>query len=690
VIAPPGFGKTSLLSDWSERDDRAFAWLSVGKPDNDRTVLWTYIAAALARSRRQALERFTGLAREQDPVEAFVRELDADEELVLVLDDYHVIENDDCHASVMRLVETAPRQLQVVISSRVEPPLAIARLRAGGRLLELDATDLAFSSDETEAFLNGSLGLALDREAVAVLHERTEGWPAGLYLAYLSLRNAKDRRAFISTFGALNRNVGDYLTEQVLSSLEPDELEFMLRTSIVDELSGSLADVLTDRRDSANRLNELERANVFLTPLDDRREWYRYHHLLSELLRVELRRHSPDAEPELHLRASEWFEDAGDADRAIHHAIEAGDLERAAPLISRSYLQALEWGRLETIAIWLERIGDKRVASDPRLAIVKAWVMHFLGRHADGEAALAAALGSSYEGVLPDGASSIEASAALMGAAFPGGDVEAMLADARRAYELESYPGSPWRTTVHVLLGFALVRNGEFREADRYLELGGQMASRSGMWMDAVGARSLQAKVQMEIGDRGLGERYARDAIAIADAHGVTSTAAGAFARAVLGDTLVQNRRPSDGAALLEDAVPDLRILGEPLPLAEALLALATARGVLGARHDAMAAFGEATALINAMPSPGYLATTRQSVAKQLEGSPESLDGPLSPREVEVLRLLAQGMTKREVAAQLFVSYNTVHSHVRSIYRKLGVASRRAAVERANDQAMMG
>ena len=491
VVAPAGFGKTSILADWAEIDGRPFAWLSLGTADNDRMVLWAYIAAALtaAGGMTWTSDELSAIARVPDPVGVVIAHLRTDQEMVLVLDDYHAIESEACHESVLRFIELAPANLQVAISSRTAVPLPLARHRASGALVEIGSGDLRFTTEESDAFLNGSLALGLDDGSVVTLTERTEGWPAGLYLAYLSIRRTKDRAAFISGFGGKNRLVGEYLTEQVLTALGPAERDFMLVTSVVDEVNGPLADALTGSEGSAARLVDLERANVFITPLDDRREWYRYHHLLLELLRLELAKTTPETHHDLHIRAATWFEQAGDADRAIQHAIDGDDAERAARLISASYLQALEWGRIESVVGWLERIGDDRIKADARLSIVKAWVMHFLGLHADGAAALADAMASSYVGVLPDGASSVEASAALMGAAFPAGDVGSMLANARRAFELESRPPSPWRTTVHVLLGFALVRDGSFAEAERYLELGSELAIRSDSWMDAVGAR---------------------------------------------------------------------------------------------------------------------------------------------------------------------------------------------------------
>ena len=669
----------------------AFAWLSLGKADNDRMVLWAYIAAALtaAEGMTWTSDELSAVARVPDPVGVVIAHMRTDQEMVLVLDDYHAIESEACHESVLRFIELAPANLQVAISSRTAVPLPLARHRASGALVEIGTGDLRFTTQESDAFLNGSLALGLDDELVVTLTERTEGWPAGLYLAYLSIRRTKDRAAFISGFGGKNRLVGEYLTEQVLTALGPAERDFLLATSVVDEVSGPLADALTGSQGSAARLAELERANVFITPLDDRREWYRYHHLLLELLRLELAKTTPETHHDLHIRAATWFEQAGDADRAIHHAIEGDDADRAARLISASYLQALEWGRIESVVGWLERIGDDRIKADARLSIVKAWVMHFLGLHADGAAALADAMASAYVGVLPDGASSVEASAALMGAAFPAGDVGSMLANARRAFELESRPPSPWRTTVHVLLGFALVRDGSFAEAERYLELGSELAIRTDAWMDAVGARSLRGRVAMHAGDRSSAERYAREAVDLADAHGVSPTASGAFARVVLGGLLAEMGNASEGAGLLEATMAAVRTFREPLSLADTLLELTRARCMLGQREEAVRSFEEADAIIDGMTDPGYLTITRRELARELFGPSQALGEPLSARELDVLRLLADGLSKREAGDRLFVSYNTVHSHVRAIYRKLGVTSRADAVDRARKQGLL-
>jgi LuxR family maltose regulon positive regulatory protein len=685
IVAPPGFGKTTLLADWVESDQRPVAWVSIEPQDNDRTVLWTYVTAALsgAIDDQRVAARLSSVPRQEDPAGSLARELEGiASEIVVVLDDYHLIESGPCHDSVMRFAELAPAGIELVVSTRVDPPLPVARLRAAGELLELRTSDLQFTLDETDQFLNRTLGLGLDPNATAKLHARTEGWPAGLYLAYLSLQATPDRKRFLETFGASNRHVVDYLTEQVLMALNPESLEFMLATSIVDSVSGDLADALTDARDSATTLVKLERANVFITPLDERREWYRYHQLLRELLRIELGHRPPEHVAALHQRAAAWYAAHGDHDRTVRHAVAAGDKELAARVISQNYLWLIEWGQIATLVGWLNAVGGAAIEADRRLGVVDAWTKHFLGRHAEGDAALAAATKAPHAAPLPDGASSIESTAALIGAAFPGADVGRMLTSARRAFELESERQSPWRVTVHTQLGFALVRAGQFEEAREPLEIGARLARQGRMWMDAVGAETLLSRIELEAGNTPVAERHARDAAELARAHGIAETAGGAYARAALGIVHVRQGHRAEGERLIADSLPAIRAFGEPLALAEVLIDLAIARRSMGLRAEAAAIEREAAGIVDSAADPGVL---RQAVRRPRQPRAAAFTTPLSPRELDVLMLLSRGLSNREVASALFVSYNTVHTHVRAIYRKLNVQTRTEAATRARE-----
>jgi LuxR family maltose regulon positive regulatory protein len=269
-------------------------------------------------------------------------------------------------------------------------------MRVRGDFLELRAADLAFTDEETTRFLNGQLGLGLSIDDLIVLQERTEGWPAGLYLAYLSIRDTPDRAGFVRDFGGSNRHVVDYLTDVVVSGLDDPTRDFVLATSILERMCGPLCDAVAGRTGSDGLLVDLEHANLFLVPLDGRREWYRYHRLFADLLQDELRRRQPERLPGLHRRASEWLAASGDPGAAFTHAIAAGELEAATRLVAENYLLTLEWGGVETVAGWLEAFPRSVVVSDARLSIVEAWVMSFLTRRDEAEVALRNALLAGY------------------------------------------------------------------------------------------------------------------------------------------------------------------------------------------------------------------------------------------------------------------------------------------------------
>jgi LuxR family transcriptional regulator, maltose regulon positive regulatory protein len=361
IVAPAGFGKTTLLAQWEQLDGRPFAWVSLDRRDNDPLVLWNYLVAAIRHiepSFGAAVEpalRSAGGIMLEVIVPRILQELEStDREIVLVLDDYHWVTNPACHEWTALLVERGPANVQLVVSSRLDPPLGFARLRANGGLFELRTPDLAFTEAETAELFAGAFGLDLERDSIATLQRRTEGWPAGLYLAFLSVRDVSDPTAALMEFGGSSRHVVDYLTEVVFDSETDEHRSFLLETSILDRMCGSLCDSVTGKGDSARVLAEIERANLFLVPLDEHREWFRYHHLFAELLRDELRRRGSAREPELHRRACAWFGSVGDVDDAIQHAIRGGDLETAATLVATHWLAHFNAGRLQPL-----RAGSK-------------------------------------------------------------------------------------------------------------------------------------------------------------------------------------------------------------------------------------------------------------------------------------------------------------------------------------------
>jgi len=356
IRAPAGWGKSTLLSQWrsEEQGRRGFAWVTLDSSDSDPIRFWAYALEALRTvapelgSRSLALLRAPGVDLVGEMLPFLIGELEAfGRPLVLALDDYHQLEGDAVHAGMRRLLDYLPDHVCVAIGTRAEPPLQVSRLRARGQLVEVDAEELRFSRTEARVLLNQLLGLELADEDVAALHQRAEGWPAAVYLAGLSLRNRADRHEFIVRFAGDDRHIVDYLGEEVLAELDPETRELLLRTSILERVNGPLCDSIADSTGSARKLETLARSNLFVVPLDDRRDWYRYHYLFRACLNAELRLESAELIPELHRRASRWFQRTGEVTEAINHAIAGEDFPTASELLAAHWNEVVSAGGCE-------------------------------------------------------------------------------------------------------------------------------------------------------------------------------------------------------------------------------------------------------------------------------------------------------------------------------------------------------
>jgi LuxR family maltose regulon positive regulatory protein len=378
VCTPAGFGKTTLLADWAADAPLPVAWLSLDSDDNDPMRFWRYVVAALDRVVGGLGEQIVPLlspgsgTSTHGVVTALINRLqDQPGELALVLDDYHLIDEPAIHDSLGFLLSHLPPRLHLAIASRSDPPLPVARLRASGQLAELRAADLRFTPEEAAAFLREVWKLDLPPEAVAALGARTEGWAVGLQLAALSLQGRPDPDAFLAGFAGTHRYVLDYLSEEVLGRLADRVRAFLLQTSILERLSGPLCDAVTGDSDGQGRLEELERANLFLVPLDEERRWWRLHHLFADLLRARLVQLQPELVPELHHRAAGWCEQHGLIDDAIRHAVAAGDTPWATRLVEEHLGETLRRGE-SVIVRWLALLPDDAVRSRPGLCLAKA------------------------------------------------------------------------------------------------------------------------------------------------------------------------------------------------------------------------------------------------------------------------------------------------------------------------------
>ena len=390
VSAPAGFGKTTLLAEWLEAGaagGRPVAWLSLDETDNDPARFLAYLIGALRSVEGGLGEGVLASLRSPQPpaidgaVGALINELaGAPREITIVLDDYHLITAEPVHGAVSFLIEHLPENARLVILSRTEPPLPLAKLRARDQLAEIGAAGLRFTTEEASAFLKGVMGLTLSASDVATLEEVTEGWAAALQLAALSMRGRDDVSGFVEAFSGSNRHVLDFLAEEVLERQPEGVREFLLETSVLERMTATLCDVLTGRDDGQGMLERLERENLFVIPLDDERGWYRYHHLFAEFLRGRLRREGPELASELHLRASGWYERSGRTFEAVEHALAGGHYERAADLVEPVTREMWSRGEVVTLLGWLRRLPGEAKRNHPKMFLDQATALVVMGR----------------------------------------------------------------------------------------------------------------------------------------------------------------------------------------------------------------------------------------------------------------------------------------------------------------------
>ncbi len=707
VDAPAGSGKTTLLGQWWRADHggRRVAWLSLDDGDDDPVRFWSYVVEAF-----RVVEPGLGegpLTLLQGPGAADVltqvilpellNELATSEsDLVLVLDDYHLVTNAVCHASLGFFVDHLPANVHLMVATRVDPPLALARLRASGELVELRIAELGFTSAEADRLLGEAMGLELTADQTQRLWERTEGWAAGLYLAGLSLRGRPDPGPFIASFEAGHRHVVDYLGAEVLAR-QPEPLRsFMVRTSVLQRLSGPLCDAVLETEGSAELLAELEQANLFLIALDDHRDWYRYHHLFAQLLYLELTGRDPDLVPLLHRRAAAWHQANGDVEAAVHHATAAGDYQRATDLVTRHWLAFARRGRVATVGRWLDGLPDEVVAAAPSVAVAKVWIGGYRGvPKQELERWLAAADAGDPGAPVPDWAASVSFEAAIARAQFTYDDVGAVLEGARRAVELAG-PGpseASWMATA--ALGRNLYLAG--RPAEARAVLGrvslDQLPTERQPFV-AVNILGVVSLLAGEQGDHATAAALARQAMGVVKAGGVSFNPLNGIASIALAGALARQGELAEAEELLEQVLPLLDIESFQIQYAEALLALAEVRQGRGDGDGAQAAAEEARRLVAGFADPGMLTARleRAGRAAPPAGGRRTAPGPageLTERELVVLRLLATTLSQREIAQELYVSVNTVRTHVQGVYRKLGVASREEAVAAARDHGLL-
>lgn len=603
-----------LVAQWaaSAGEERPVAWLWLEADDNDPARFWMYVIEALRSVVRGiggaslAMVRAPGVNLAAEALPALINELaDVSEPFVLVLDDYHAIEDERINEGMASLIEHLPATLRIVMTSRVEPPLRIGTLRARAQLSEIDAGQLRFSLSEAELMLNEVHGLGLTPETVKRLHDRTEGWAAGLYLAVLSMRGRDDASGFVESFTGSDRRVVDYLAAEVLGEQRGAELDFLLQTSVLDKFCAALCDAVTGAPDSRAMLDRIERVNYFLIPLDPRHEWYRYHHLFGELLRHELERRQPRRAAELHDRAGRWFLDAGMVSEAIGHLTAAGELDAASELIDAHWLAFTNAGQRETVARWMDQLPRGYIVNDGRLCLVQARTALAVGERAEvlrwvDLAAQAPTNNPRDDAELGEEVTVVRAAAWQL------------LGDMRQAEQLAGRlapltGSSIWHSLAACVLGTSARSFDANNDAQ---ELFGTALKLGGSMNFIVSMLSL-GRLALIAADRGDWQecRAKIDAgFAVVRANGLEEYWICTAAHVARGRLFRHDRRPTEARAELERAVGLARRGAGLVEWCYALTTLAELLRELGDRRGARELVLEARELLSRCPDPGTLA----------------------------------------------------------------------------------
>ena len=524
MVAPSGYGKTTVLSQWAERNGQSFAWVSVDERDNDPKVLLTYVAQALDAVEPIGDRVFDALASPGSSVPgSVVPRLGSafssmTSPVALVLDDVHVLRNSECQSALSVLADHVPRGSQLAVAGRAQPPLRVARLRAEGRILEIGQGDLSLDRGEASMLLSNA-DIAVGEDDVAELYRRTEGWPAGLYLAALYLREGGPVAGAGVSFGGDDRLVSEYMKSEFMARISRRRRAFLTRTAVLERMCGSLCDAVLEGSGSAGILADLERSNLLLVPLDRRGQWYRYHHLFRDMLLGELHRLEPGLIPVLHRRAAQWHERNGEPGEAVEYWMKAGEADSAARLAGTLAFPAYQQGRVATAERWLGWLEDHgAMANQPATAVMAAMLSAMTGKPGEADRRAGVAERAAAVASLPDGSASIEPWLALLRALLCRGGVEQMQADAELAARTMA-AGSFWRTAATLFLGLTHLMAGDPDRADVLFAdaaAGGQAGGATIGTCLALAERSLLAIARgaWERGERHLSEAWglARDA----------------------------------------------------------------------------------------------------------------------------------------------------------------------------------
>ena len=691
VTAPPGYGKTMLLAQWAELVGPRVAWVSCDDGDNDPVVLLSALAVALDRIEPIDPTIFSALVSSGADITVVPRFVSAiaamHRPVTLVLDHAEAVTNKQCLNTIAEFALRLPPGWQLAMASRAGVPLPVARLRAQGRIVEISAEDLAMGPEEASSLLEGA-GAELGEASIHELLQRTEGWPAGLYIAALAMKAGTRRSEVGFTFTGDDIFMGDYLRSELLDRVSGAVASFLTRTSVLDRMCGSLCDAILDGEGSQRLLERLESRNLLIVPLDRRREWYRYHHLLQELLQAELRRREPDLVQDLHFRAAGWYEANAMPEAAIRHAQAAADYDRVARLVLELAQPVWASGRVETVLRWMEWLRDVTSAEHyGAIAVHGSLIFALLGQPSEAERWAAAAERATPVGILPDG-STMQGTLAYLRAILCRDGVAVMRRDAQIAWD-ELSPASPYRATMLYTEGISYLLDGDPARADPIFTRAFGDATRAGAL--PLAALILAERCAVAAERDGWPEiiELAQRAVTIVEDGRLddywTSALVYAWAtRAALHSGDVSKARFYLGRAA---RLRPLLTYALPVVSVQALLELARCYLTLADPAGATAILHQVHDILQQRPDLGVLTKLAGQLQSQLGKTGAIAVGAssLTAAELRLLPLLSTHLSYREIGERLYVSSHTVKTQAYSAYRKLGASSRSEAVTRVHE-----
>jgi len=712
ISAPPGYGKTTLVSEWilnlkasSEIEIPKFAWLSLDEADNDIVRFVQYIFGAL-----QQADEFLG--RQVQSQLDFPNQLDVPNlmdtllndlselrsKLVFILDDFHVISNLEIYQFFEYILDHLPVNTHLVLTTRADPQLPLARLRARRQMIEVRARDLRFSSDEARDFF-GLASIPLAAKTLRSIDERTEGWVAGLQLAALALENQSDPVAFVESFHGSHRYILDYLAEEVIQAQNEEIRAFLTQTSLLDHFNADLSNAVTLRDDSQDIINWLEQSNMFIIPLDDNRHWYRYHHLFAEFLISHLQHTRADDLPILHRRAAEWYQANHYPEEALKHAFSVQDDRYVSRLVIDNWRRIYHKGRLDTAVQWLETLPGDLLHQSPPLGVAYCWTLFIRGEYDriglyldDIEQAFTRMVETGELPIDHPEYNIIDHQVILLRGIVMRhqGAVNATITAIEQLLpkieELRESLGQTYvdmgLTACYSQLGYAYAAINEYDRADDYLSRVSLHARNCGNFFSLAHATIAWVKICLEQGRVEQAEKICRHELALTQNPEYSDYPAFCLIQLALADVLTVRQSWDEAESLLSQGLEMAKKCGHKYYLAQGYLIAARFHHVLGnprqVQDDIQKAERIAESIHNRFLDEA-IAQAKNALKNQAV-LVQPLVEPLSERELDVLRLICLGKSNQEIADELFLALNTVKRHANNLYSKLGVNRRAQAI----------